>query len=69
MFFSTTPSPSTARTFSGSSRNMKNQKADPCFQSSEIFKGTAVTMAANDAAQRTYQGFDGGAPHVLCIRL
>ena len=39
VFFSTTPRPSTARTFSGSSGNTKNQKADPCFHSCEIFKG------------------------------
>ena len=59
MFFSTTSSPSTAGTFSGSSGNTKSQKADLCLQSAEMFIGAAITAAANDAAQRTCQGFDG----------
>ena len=69
VFFSTTSSPSTAGTFSGPSGNTKSQKADLCLQSAEMFIGAAITTAANDAAQRTCQGFDGWAPLFLCVGL
>lgn len=71
VFFSTTPRPSTARTFSGSSGNTKNQKADPCFHSCEIFKGLPSPwqqMMLLREHTRVSMSIPW-ASHVLCVRL